>query len=68
MNTVFFIKEEDGKYVRFEETHEQKAHSAVNLRMLLEKAGFTDISLYGGDSGESEGPGGERMYFCARKP
>ncbi|MBQ1257310.1 MAG: class I SAM-dependent methyltransferase, partial [Clostridia bacterium] len=36
MNTVFFIKEEDGRYKRFEEMHEQKAHSAVTLKMLLE--------------------------------
>ena len=34
----------------------------------LEAKGFTDIKVFGGDAGESEGPGGKRVYFLCKKP
>lgn len=68
MNTVFFIREADGKYTRFEETHVQRAHAVSEIEALLGQTGFTDVRRFGGDTGESEGPGGKRCYFLARKP
>ena len=68
MNLTFFVQEDDGRFSRFVESHVQKAHSVKEITGLLEEVGFTDIKVFGSDAGESEGPGGMRVYFLARKP
>ncbi|MBQ1257337.1 MAG: class I SAM-dependent methyltransferase, partial [Clostridia bacterium] len=68
MNLTFFVEEEDGRFSRFTEAHTQKAHRVSELTGLLEEVGFTDIRVFGGDAGESEGPGGKRAYFLCKKP
>ncbi|MBR3928515.1 MAG: class I SAM-dependent methyltransferase [Clostridia bacterium] len=68
MNLTFFVQEEDGRFARFTEAHTQKAHRVSEITALLEEAGFIDICVFGGDSGESEGPGGKRVYFLCKKP
>lgn len=68
MNLTFFVEEEDGRFSRFTESHTQRAHRVSEITELLGEVGFTDIRVFGGDSGESEGPGGKRMYFLCKKP
>ena len=68
MRLSFFVREGDGRYRKFEETHLQRAHLTEELRAWLELAGFTDIHIYGSDTGESPGPGGKRAYFACRRP
>lgn len=68
MNLTFFVQEADGRFSRFTETHTQKAHRVSEITRLLQETGFTDIKVFGGDSGESEGPGGNRAYFLCTKP
>lgn len=68
MNTVFFVREADGRYKRFEETHVQKAHTVSQMKSYLSEAGFQNVRVFGADTGESEGPGGRRCYFVAEKP
>ena len=67
MNLSFFVDRGDGLFERFCETHRQRAHRAEELVQLLDRAGFGDVRVNGGDSGESEGPGGKRAYFSAVK-
>lgn len=47
MELTFFVREEDGRYRRFEERHVQRAWTADELRAALERAGFSDIRFYG---------------------
>ncbi|MBQ3079832.1 MAG: class I SAM-dependent methyltransferase [Clostridia bacterium] len=68
MHLAFFVREADGRYRKFEETHVQRAHLKSEITEWLEEAGFRDITVYGGDEGESGGPGGKRMYITAKKP
>ena len=68
MKLTFFVRERDGRYRRFEETHVQRAWRAEALADALTRAGFTLIQVFGGDEGESEGPGGKRVYLLSQKP
>ena len=68
MRLSFFVREGDGRYRKFEETHVQRAHSMDELRSWLAETGFTDVRVYGSDTGESPGPGGKRAYFTCRRP
>lgn len=68
MRIAFFVREKDGRYRKFTEMHTQKAHSVCALRALLEAAGFINVTVFGGDEGESEGPGGKRAYFLCQRP
>jgi len=68
MNLTFFVEEEDGRFSRFTEEHTQRAHRVSEITALLQETGFTDIRVFGGDTGESEGPGGKRAYFRCKKP
>lgn len=67
MNLTFFVEEEDGRFSRFTEHHVQRAHRKEEIVKWLSETGFTDIRVFGSDEGESEGPGGKRMYFLCRK-
>ena len=67
MDLTFFVKGGDGKFDRFTEHHVQRAHTKEELTAWLTACGFTDITIRGGDSGESGGPGGKRMYYVCRK-
>lgn len=68
MKLTFFVRETDGRYRRFEETHIQRVYRTEELVNALSRAGFSEIRVFGGDEGESEGPGGKRVYLLARKP
>ena len=68
MNLTFFVEEADGRFSRFTESHTQRAHRVSEIKELLYEVGFTDVRVFGGDEGESEGPGGKRVYFLAKKP
>ena len=68
MKLTFFVREADGRYRRFEETHVQRAWRVRALEDALSRAGFAEIRVFGGDAGESEGPGGRRAYLLSKRP
>ncbi len=68
MRVVFFVREDDGRYRKFEETHVQRAHTVNELETWLTETGFTNICTFGSDEGEGPGPGGKRVYIKAIKP
>ena len=47
MELAFFIKEEDGRFTRFEEVHQQRAYTEKEVLKMLKKAGFTNVKTYG---------------------
>ena len=67
MRITFFVRDADGRYSRFEETHIQKMHTTAAIKSALNECGFTNISISGGDDDISAGPGGSRVYFAAVK-
>ena len=61
----FFVKDKQG-YRRFEERHLQRAWSEKELKILLKRAGFTDIHTYGYMSFDAPKADAERIVFTAR--
>ena len=68
MDLVFFIKENDGRYRRIEESQIQRAYDAETLRQLLECAGFTDISFYGDLTMKKPSEAEQRWHITAYRP
>lgn len=63
MELTFFIKQPDGLYKRFEETHIQYAHSEEDITAALYKAGFSRVETEGHLGGDKN----ERIQFSAFK-
>lgn len=65
MDITFFVRQEDGLYRRFTETHRQRAHSVEEIKTLLAQAGFEQIHVYGDRTFEAPGPEELRIHFTA---
>ena len=68
MDITFFVRETDGRYRRFEEEHEQRAHSAAELTAWLEAEGFQNVEVFGNQTFDPPGAEEERLHFLARRP
>ncbi len=64
---TFFLKGEDNRYEKFQETHYQKSYDVKEICVLLEMAGLEFIACYGEESLEPPGKECERVYFIARE-
>lgn len=62
-----YVRGDDGRYSRFEETHFQRAYETERILKLLEQAGFQTEKLLDADTGEEAGPQTERIFAAARK-
>lgn len=64
---TFFVKEEDGRYRRFEETHTERVYEPEKLQEALKAAGlhteavFHELTLHGPEAET------ERVFFVVRK-
>jgi len=67
MDIAFFLRDEDGRYERFDEEQLQRAHTPEELTASLEKAGFADIRLYGDRTYDAPKPEEKRMHITAVK-
>ncbi|MGL5676930.1 MAG: class I SAM-dependent DNA methyltransferase [Cellulosilyticaceae bacterium] len=64
---TFFIEDEDGKYVRTEEVHHQKAYTVEDVTMLIEEAGMELVGVYDDYTDKAYSDTTERMTFVARE-
>ena len=67
MELAFFIKEEDGRFTRFEEVHQQRAYTEKEVLKMLKKAGFTNVKTYGDFTFEAPKEDSERIFFVCKK-
>lgn len=68
MHLCIFVREADGKYRRIDENQKQKAHDARHLVLLLQQAGFEQISVYGNNYRlEAPREHEKRLHFAALK-
>jgi SAM-dependent methyltransferase len=63
MDLTFFVKGKDGRYDRFDERHEQFAHSEQDVLCALSEAGFAHVESEGHLGGTKD----ERINFIAKK-
>lgn len=64
---TLFIKEEDGRYRKYEETHFQRGYDLETVRKLIEKAGLEWVACYEAFSEEIPKEDCERVYVIARE-
>ena len=62
---TFFVKKEGGKYIRFDETHIERAYRIEEINYLLEKASFDTIYCCDEFSFEKPKDRSERITFIA---
>ena len=63
---TLFIREEEGLYRKFEETHYQRAYALENVKHLLEQAGLELVAAYDAFTREPVKEESERIYVIAR--
>ena len=68
MDITFFVREADGRYRRFQEEHEKRAHSAAELTAWLEAEGFQNVEVFGDQTFDAPGAEEKRLHFLARRP
>lgn len=63
--TIFARDEADGRYIRFEEVHQQRAYEPEWIYGALLRAGFSHVELYADFKFEQPGDDAERLFFAA---
>ena len=64
---TLFIREEDGRYRRFEETHYQRAYELETVRQAVEEAGMELVAMYDAFTREPPKEDSSRVYVIARE-
>ncbi|MDQ0244522.1 SAM-dependent methyltransferase [Bacillus fengqiuensis] len=64
---TFFVRDETGRYERFEESHQQRTFSAEVYEEWLRQAGFDDIQVTADFLSHSPTNTSERLFFSAIK-
>lgn len=62
-----FVKEQDGRFKRFTETHFQRGYRVEQMRALVEQAGMSVVEVLDADTGEAVTDSSERVYVVARE-
>lgn len=62
-----FVREEDGRFRRFEENHFQRGYTVEQMRSLAERAGMTVAEVFDADTGEGVRAESERVYMIAKE-
>lgn len=64
---TLFIRERDGRYRKYEETHFQRVYDIDTVKQAVEAAGMELAAVYEACSRRIPGPDSERVYFVARE-
>lgn len=64
---TLFIRQEDGLYRKYEETHYQRAYDLATVKELLKKSGLKLETVYDAFTLQAPSPESERIYFVARE-
>ncbi len=63
-----FVREEDGRYCKYEETHLQRAYTQECVEELIRESGLELLHVYDAFSKEKPTETSERIYFVCRRP
>lgn len=64
---TFFVREEDGRYSKYQETHFQRAYTLDQIRGLLERAGMEYVEAFDGYTKKKAHSRSERICVIARE-
>lgn len=63
-----FVREEDGRYRKYEETHLQRAYAQKRVEELIKGSGLELLHVYDAFTKQSPAEDSERIYFVCRRP
>ena len=63
-----FIRDEDGKYEKYEETHLQRAYERSRVEELIAQSGLELLHVYDAFTKNIPAGDSERIYFVCRRP
>ena len=63
-----FVKEEDGRNRKYEETHLQRAYQQERVEELIKESGLELLHVYDAFTRELPAEDSERIYFVCRRP
>ena len=63
-----FVKEEDGRYRKYEETHLQRAYEQQCVEELIKESGLELLHVYDAFTRELPAENSQRIYFVCRRP
>ncbi|WEV45163.1 class I SAM-dependent methyltransferase [Streptococcaceae bacterium ESL0687] len=65
---TFFVKdEEDGKFIRRDEIHDERTYTIYNYQIMLENAGFSSVEVYADFEDEQPKEDSARWFFVCKK-
>lgn len=64
---TFFVQEEDGRFSRVDEIHEERTYDLLTYDVLLEQAGFKNVKVYADFEDEEPTETSARWFFVAEK-
>lgn len=64
---TLFIRQEDGRYQKYKETHYQRAYDLKTVQTLIEKSGMEYVACYEAFTREKPHLESERIYVVARE-
>lgn len=64
---TFFIQDEDGRFTRFDEVHEERTYEVLTYDILLEQAGFKSFKLYADFEDKEPTDKSLRWFFVTQK-
>ena len=64
---TLFIREEDGRYGKYEETHYQRAYELETVKKAIAKGGMELVAIYDAFTHEAPTEESERVYVIARE-
>lgn len=67
MSLTLFAREPDGRYARFDEVHEERAHTRDEVEAALRQGGFELLNIFGELTARPPTPREGRVFYLARR-
>ncbi|MGT2650698.1 class I SAM-dependent DNA methyltransferase [Streptococcus troglodytae] len=64
---TFFIQDDDGRFTRYDEVHEERTYDLLTYDILLEQAGFKTVKVYADFTDDTPKEDSKRWFFVAEK-
>lgn len=64
---TFFLQDEDGRFTRYDEIHEERTYELLTYDVLLEQAGFSSAQVYADFKDHEPTETSKRWFFVAQK-
>ena len=64
---TFFVQDEDGRFTRHDEVHEERTYEILTYDVLLEQAGFKNVKVYADFTDKEPTETSARWFFVAEK-